>query len=350
MPNGVARSLAALGLLALSGLAAAADTLPERFADLYSAASKEGEVVFYNAYRKETNAALSAFWRENFPDVALKIVQKQTLDLIPAIEAEKAAGATRPDVVLINEKSVADDWVKRDFLEPYEVKEFHGIEPEFKQASGAYYVPTVFLLTAAYNTETYPDASALPKKLADFADPKWKDQLTFSDPKVAASNLTFLIAFLDTKKTDWETLAKLAAQNILFNRGNAESVRILASGERTLSPMTSSQNVVTAKEQGQPIDFYVLDEGAVVVEQQSAIFKGGPHPAAAKLLQEVLVSPEGQTLVAKAGSYWPTSEKATPPDRLPKLEDLKPLYADVEIGGDEAKQVLAKFGEVFGRK
>lgn len=66
-----------------------------------------------------------------------------------------------------------------------------------------------------------------------------------------------------------------------------------------------------------------------------------------KLLQEVPTSPEGQTLVAKAGSYWPTREQVTPPDKLPKLQ--KPFYADVEIGGEAAKQTPAKFNEVFGR-
>ncbi|MFD2836860.1 hypothetical protein ACFS3C_10650 [Azotobacter vinelandii] len=84
------RSFALLGALLAAALPAAqAEPLKQRFAELHAAAQKEGQVVFYNAYRKETNQALVEFWRREFPDVALKIVQKQSLDLIPTIEAEK---------------------------------------------------------------------------------------------------------------------------------------------------------------------------------------------------------------------------------------------------------------------
>jgi len=346
----VIRSLAALlAVFALPLAGAQAETLDARFVDLYAAAKKEKQVVFYNAYRVETNRALAQFWEKTFPDVQLKIVQKQSLDLIPTVEAEKAAGKTPGDVVLINERFIADDWTAKGWLEPHKVRDFDKIDPTYKESSGAYYVPTVYLLTAAYNTQAFPDKSVLPKNLKGFTDAKWKDKLLFGDPRVAASNQTFFLALLKNKALDWDTLGQLAKQNLLFTRGNADSARLIATGERTLSPMVSSQNVVSAREKGQPIDFYVLDEGAILVEQEVGIFKGGPHPNAAKLLLEVLNSVEGEELVAGAGAYWPTHPQAEAPGHLPKLADLHPVSTDVRIGSPESKEFLERFAEVFDR-
>ena len=338
---------AALGLGVLSP--AHADSLDQRFADLYTAAKQEKQVVFYNTYRKDTNQQFSAFWQKNFPDVRLKIVQKQSLDLIPTIESEKAAGKTLADVVQINERFVADQWNKKGYITPYKVRDFDKIDKQYKDPDGAWYTPCVNLLTAAYNTRAFPDPSVLPKSLKDFSDAKWKGKMLLGDPTVAASNQTFFLALLENKALNWDILGQWAKQDILFTRGNADSARLIATGERTLSPMVSSQNVITAREKGQPINFYVLDEGSVLVTQQVEIFKDGAHPNAAKLLQEVLNSPEGEQVLASAGAYWPTHPDAVAPEHLPALATLKPVNIDVEIGSPESQAFLARFKQVFNR-
>ncbi|EWY38595.1 hypothetical protein N825_12350 [Skermanella stibiiresistens SB22] len=333
-----------------ASLSALADTLPERFGDLYEAARKEGQVVFYTSYRQETSTALLDYWSKNFPGVKLNIVQKQTLDLISTIEAEKAAGRTNPDLVFINQRSILEDWVQRGFITPYKVRDFDQIPERFKQKDGNYYVVSAFILSAAYNPKVFPDPSVLPRRITDFLDPKWKGRLVFSDPKSASSQLTWFQALLSKGVIDWDTIAGLAKQDMLFTRGNAESVRLLVAGERDLSPLISSQNVLSARERGQSIKLYVLDEGAVVQETFISIFKGGPNPEAAKLLTAVLNSPEGQELTAASGAYWPTHPSASPPAGLPRLQDIKTIWHDEDVGGEASVKFLDQFDEVFDRE
>jgi iron(III) transport system substrate-binding protein len=344
------RGAAAALALAAAPAMAVADTLPERFADLYEAARKDGQVVFYTSYRQETSTALLEYWSKNFPGVKLNIVQKQTLDLIPTIEAEKAAGRTNPDLVFINQRFILEDWIGRGYIEPYKVRDFDQIPDRFKEKDGNYYVVSAFILSAAYNPKVFPDPSVLPKKISDFLDPKWKGRLVFSDPKSASSQLTWFQALLSKGVIDWDTIADLAKQDLLLTRGNAESVRLLVAGERDLSPLISSQNVLSARERGQNIDLYVLDEGAVVQETFIATFKGGPNPSAAKLLTAVLNSPEGQELTASSGAYWPTHPDASPPKGLPKLQDIKTIWHDEPVGGEESVKFLERFDEVFDRE
>lgn len=336
-----------LGALAVSG--ARAEPLDQRFAAQYAAARPEKEVVFYNTFRQDTNRQLQNYWQQNFPDIALKIVQKQSLDLISTIESEKAAGKTLADVVMINEPFVATEWKKKGYYAPYKVSNFDSIPPQYKDADGAWYTTAVSLLTAAYNTQAFPDKSQLPTNLPAFADPKWKGKLLLGDPKVAASNQAFFLALLNNGKLKWDTLDALSRQDILFTRGNADSARLIATGERVLSPMVSSQNVITAREKGQPIDFYVLDEGAITVTQPVGAFAHSPHPNAGKLLLDVLTSVEGQELVAQAGAYWPTHPDARAPGHLPKLDTLKPESGDVDIGGENSTAFLTRFSKTFNR-
>ncbi|MBD8555012.1 extracellular solute-binding protein [Rhizobium sp. CFBP 8762] len=329
---------------------ARADTLPERFADLYEHAKKEGQVVFYTSYRQETSTAVLEFWRNTFPDVRLNIVQKQTLDLIPTIEAEKAAGRTNPDVTFISQRFILNTWRDKGWLTAYKVRDFEKISGNFREDSGYFTAVAASLLSAAYNPKVFPDPSVLPKKITDFLDPKWKGRIVFSDPRTAASQLTWFQTLLAHKIIDWDTIKGLGQQDFLFTRGNAESVRLLVAGERDLSPLISSQNVITARERGQSIQSYILDEGVVANENYLAIFENGPNPAAAKLLLEVLSSAEGQAVVANAGSYIPTHPDTPIPGGLPRLSDLKIIVADQDIGGEASQKFLEQFDDAFNRQ
>jgi iron(III) transport system substrate-binding protein len=129
-------------------------------------------------------------------------------------------------------------------------------------------------LPAAYNTNVFKDKAQLPQSLRDFLDPKWKGKLVLADPEVAGNTLTFLMTMLATGGLDWSMLAPLAKQDVLFVRSNPDSIRMVASGERALAPMISSFHIMTARMKGQPIDYYVLSEGCVVVICVEAVRNG----------------------------------------------------------------------------
>jgi hypothetical protein len=68
------------------------DGLQKKFADLYQAAVKEGEVIYYTDGRQDEAQRLSEYWKANFPGVNLRIVPKSSPALIAQIETERAAG------------------------------------------------------------------------------------------------------------------------------------------------------------------------------------------------------------------------------------------------------------------
>ncbi|HTH96475.1 MAG TPA: extracellular solute-binding protein [Stellaceae bacterium] len=347
----LASAVSGTAALGLPLAARAAGGLPERFADLYKAAAKEGSVIFYTDGRQETAQRISAFWKQVFPDVQLLITPLGSPALIAQVETEYAAGQHRVDVTHMSQAYVAKLWKQKGFYEPYKATTFNDFAPDYADADGAYYSPELYLLPAAFNTNAFPDRSALPKSLADFLDPKWKGKIVMPDPTTSGNTLTFLQTLLAKNYIDWDYLTKLATQNVLFVRGNPDVIRMLASGERTLSPLLSTFNLEPAKHKGQPIDSFVLKEGSIVVLSSMGIMAKAPHPNAAKLLVEALLSPEGQNVLTEYGAFWPANSTVKLKPGAPTIASFHPIQQPPATLDDQKKTdaFLAKFKQVFHR-
>jgi iron(III) transport system substrate-binding protein len=341
------------GLLAMAldlwTLPASADDLATRFANLYQAAQKEGKVTYYNEGREEENSAVAAFWKKTFPKVKLLITAKQTMALIPTIEAERATGHGKADVVTITEPFITAQWKAKGYYQPYKVSQFAKLTPEYTDADGTQYVNGIYLLMAAYNTKAFPGGKGLPKSYADFLDPRWKGKIVLADPKTAGSDLIYFDSLLQLGRLDWPAIGKLVPQDVLFVRGNAEATDLLAAGERTVSPIVSTQNITNARNKGQPVNFYPIKEGSIEIRRTTGIFAAAPDPNAAKLLLEVLTDPEVEGLIAQAGAYWPTNPDAPLPAGLPKLSTLNPVKYDLVTDDAKSAAFIKQFGSLFGR-
>ncbi|HEV3372241.1 MAG TPA: extracellular solute-binding protein [Xanthobacteraceae bacterium] len=324
-------------------------SIQKQFSDLYQAALKEGEAIFYTDGRQDEAQRLSDYWKTNFPGVALRIVPKSSPAVIAQIETERAAGQHRVDVSHMSQPYVAALWKQKGFYQPYRTQSFERLRPDNADPDGAFYTPDVYVLPAAFNTSAFKDKALLPRSFKDFLDPKWKGRLVLGDPDVSGNTLTFLMTMLSTGRLDWSMLEGLAKQDILFVRSNPDAVRMVASGERVLSPMISSFNIMTARLKGQPIDYYVLDEGSVVVQSMLGLMRDAPHPNAAKLLIEVMTSPQAESALSEGGVFWPAHPDAPPPGMLPRLAELHPIAAPPPSPAD-VQEFLKRFKAVFGRQ
>jgi iron(III) transport system substrate-binding protein len=339
---------------ALSGQPAVAQgtAIQQKFSKLYQAALKEGEIILYTDGRQDEAQRLRDYWKANFPGVNLRIVPKSSPALIAQIETERAVGQHRVDVSHMSQPYVAALWKQKEFYQSYRTASFERLRPDYADADGAFYTPDVYTLPAAYNTNMFKDKAQLPQGLKDFLDPKWKGKLVLADPEVSGNTLTFLMTMLATGGLDWSTLEGLAKQDILFVRSNPDSVRMVASGERALAPMISSFNIMTARMKGQPIDYYVLREGSVVVRSLLGIMSDAPHPNAARLLVEVMTSPQAESALSEGGVFWPAHPDAPPVTALPKLADLHPIASLPPSPADAANvhEFLKTFKAAFGRQ
>jgi len=137
----------------------------------------------------------------------------------------------------------------------------------------------------------------LPKTLAGFTDPKWKGKLG-----IEAGDAEWM-ATLFTKWGEKEAMAffrKLSEMRPEVRKGHVLLAQLVAAGEIPVGLTIYSANAETLKRKGAPIDWAPIE--AVARPQGLGISRNAPHPAAALLYADfVLSAEEGQKLYESMG-------------------------------------------------
>lgn len=137
----------------------------------------------------------------------------------------------------------------------------------------------------------------LPKTLAGFTDPKWKGKLG-----IEAGDAEWM-ATLFKKWGEKDAMAffrKLSDMRPEVRKGHVLLAQLVAAGEIPVGLTIYSANAETLKRKGAPIDWVPIE--AVARPQGLGIARNAPHPAAALLYADfVLSAEEGQKLYESMG-------------------------------------------------
>jgi iron(III) transport system substrate-binding protein len=194
-----------------------------------------------------------------------------------------------------------------------------------------------FVFVQAYNTQKVAK-DELPRSYQDLLSPRWKGRLAIesSDHEWVTSVIKDLGEAHGTR-----LFSDLVRGNGLSARtGHPLLTNLTASGEVPLALTVYQYSVEQAKKKGSPIDWFVI-EPAVTIADGIAVAKKAPHPHAALLFYDYMLSPEAQRIIARIG-YVPTSTQAESPLRNVKLKVL-----DAGTLLDEQEKSMARFEAIL---
>ena len=189
----------------------------------------------------------------------------------------------------------------------------------------------------AYNTQSV-DAATI-KSYWDILDPKWKGKIVSFDPMHGAAGTTMRFIYYNPK-LGREFLKRLFTEtDVTISRDSRQMGDWLAGGRYAFAVLNgiSRMDLGKARDQGLPVFWFGpkdLDEGAAITAASGgvALFNQAPHPNAARVAVNWLLSREGQIAYQKI-----FSSKEEGPDSLridiPK-EDVPPLSRRVD-GSEE---------------
>ena len=273
----------------------------DRAQRLISQAKKEGTVTLYSTMTLEDARPLVEAFEKKY-GVKVEMWRGLNQKLVQRAVAEARAGKHTVDVFEGSGHGM-EILHREGLLEKFYSPAFADIPPEAFPRHG-YYAPDNFLfLVMGWNTRLVKPED-VPKTYEDLLQPKWSGKFG-----IEASNIVWFAAVAKAmgEEKGLAYFQKLAAMKPQMRSGHTLMTELVAAGDIAIALTLYNQAVDKMKEKGAPIDWKPLPP-AFGRADGIGVAKRAPHPHAALLFADFVLSPEGQ-LIIKAASRVPVNRK-----------------------------------------
>lgn len=305
---------------------------------LIEGAKKERELTLYTSMTVDQAQKLNNAFTAKYPFLQINMFRAVGERLLTKIMTEAQAGRFEFDVVQSAETQ-AYFLKKRNLLARYQSPEVRHLQKGFADAEGywaaIYMMPNVI----AYNTRMVKRAE-VPVSDEDLLNPKWRGKIGMDGTK--PEWFSWKLKRMGQEK-GLVYMKKLGAQDFRLYSGLTIITGLLAAGEFPLVLNTYIHNAEDAKRKGAPVD-WVAQEPVFTKFQPIGVGAKAPHPNAAKLFVDFMLSDEGQKIITSFGRV-PTRRGV--PTTVPGLEKLN-FVIDEFNAGDDFNKSYEQFRNVFG--
>ena len=347
-----------MALLALAGIdrTASAATVEEialmnradRQKMLLEGAKKEGKISWYTTLIVDqvVRPVKEAFEKE-YPFLQVEFFRGNAERLVQKMFAEYQA--KRYDVDIID-GTVSPTMVRRaNLLQRFYSPVLADYTAELKDSQGYWGSTNLYFFATGYNTRMVKP-NEVPKTYEDLLNPRWKGQMMWSTSRGSGAPI-MIGTILNTMgpEAGKAYLQKLKAQNIAKSTAsNRQILDLTIAGEYPLSLHIFNHHAYISKSAGAPVDWQPHEPVTATI-QTIALAKNTPHPHAAMLLLDFVMSEKGQK-VFQQSNYLPAHPKVPA-----KQADLKPgggrfkraYYIDPDVQYDKGNEWVEYFNNVF---
>lgn len=270
-----------------------------RAAALEKEARKEGEMVWYAAMAGDRAGEMIRAFESRHPFVKVAFQPGGAGRQLEQLLLEHRAKKPRADVINTRRSYVAvmaKAGAVARYRTPLRASLREGFSDKEGFVNGIYAQPRVFL----YNTRMVARDKA-PQSLDDLLDPRWKDRLGMDTTDY--DWLASLIDYYGRGRT-MEFMGRLVRQQINLRRGPTLLGQLALAGEFPVVVDAFPEEVMQLKNAGAPVDM-VFSEPFVPVKTPTtiSIASGAPHPHAAALFVDFMLSKQGQDIMTAQGRW-----------------------------------------------
>src|SRR5919198_703749 len=312
---------------------------------LIEAAKKEGSVVWYTSVDLAVAEKIAGAFQAKYPGIAPRVERAGAERLFQRIAQEISSGIQAVDVVQSSDAAHFISWKRQDLLAPYvpeDVAKYY--PPEHRDPDGMFATWRSWLCVMGYNTQLVKPAEA-PRSFADLLDPKWTGKIVKAHPGYSGTIMT--ATFQLQRDLGWGYFEKLARQQIMQVQSSTDPPKKLALGERAVMADGNEYNMFQLKERGDPVEIVYPSEGTPLIVGPNGVFKGAPHPNAARLFQSFCFTPAAQQLIIDVGglrSIHPHTKEKLGRRPFAEIKKMKDDPVAVEKYADEIKR---RYTEIF---
>lgn len=301
-------------------------------------AKAEGRVVWYSGSNLRMAQAVSKAFEKKYPFVTVDLIRSSDERMLNRITTEKQAGKALFDVV---NSQILPMMYRLNVIVPYAPPGARELEGKYKDPDGYWAGLHINHFVLAYNTRLVAKEE-VPKDWGDLLDPRWKGRIGM-DPE----EFDWLGAMMDYlgEENARKLMSGLARQEIRWHKGHTQVTQLMAAGEFAAA-LSFGHRVEAMKKSGAPIEWVRTTRPIVVSVSKVALSATPPHPNAARLLVDFLISKEGQTEVYKNGNTpaYPGVLPKDSPLSSARLE-VHPISPKITL---ELNRYVVEFDRFFG--
>src|SRR5712692_7620515 len=234
------------------------------------------------------------------------------------------------------DKRLVEGAKKERLLEDFHTPALRDIVPEaFPRGHRQYVADRFAFFVMGYNTSLVK-REELPATYGDLLQPRWAGRIT-----IEGTDVLWFAAVAKAMGEDKGVayFRKLAAMRPEIRHGHIHTAQLVASGEVPFFLTAYNNNIETLKLKGAPVEWKPL-QPAFGQAAAIGVSRYAPHPHAALLFTEFVLSKEGQEIL-KSGNRVPTSRLVDSPLNKFKYEIIDPMLALDE--GDKWDKLFSDF-------
>jgi iron(III) transport system substrate-binding protein len=264
----------------------------EKMRYLLKGAQAEGEMVYYGTLPIDEFLPLARVFNQRYRSIALHHYFSPREGILNRALTEARAGRHAVDVVQVD-LSYGYQLLNANLIQAQAIGDRSRFFEGTYDPAGAWH-SMYHLTTALIHNVNSVKAEQAPKSYDDLLAPAWKGKMLF-DPEAG-----YILAALESgwgREKAVNYLGRLAKQDLSYRRGGTLTTQVVTSGEYPIGIAINGETSAAIREKGAPLGFKVL---APVIVKPEGLFtmKNAPHPHAALLFAEWVLSEEAQSFMA----------------------------------------------------
>jgi iron(III) transport system substrate-binding protein len=326
---------------------AAALAVPARASLADEAAAKsEGTLTWYSAQvDAETSEALGRMFTQSHPGVNVGVIRTTGQVAYQRLLMDIKNHTPNCDVFSATDISHLPILKEKSELTEFKPANAGNLLPTFQSLSdpGFSYVTNANRYFLIYNKEQVKPEDA-PQSWPDLLNPKWKGRVATGHPAFSGCTGTWAVGV--RKLYGWDYFEKLAKNNPRIGRSAVDPTTMINAGE-CLVGVGTANSVYASMDKGNPIGVVHPSDGLVLCVTPSGIPAHAPHPNAARLFMEWMLSPEYARRIAQDGSE-PIITGIDPRPGMPKLSTVKVVPLTIAEIRKGIPEIIEAWRDTFG--
>jgi iron(III) transport system substrate-binding protein len=305
-------------------------------------AKAEGKVVWYTSTPIEEAQKIAELFRAQ-TGISVELFRSGGSQILSRFQQEINAGRVAVDVLTHSDPAAARAMTKKGLFVAFRPRNFEHVPDAAKAADGSFIGQRLNMMTHYLRTDKVAPADE-PKTWDDLTAPKYKGKLAMADPSF--TSLQVSVVGMMSKQRGWGFYEKLRQNDVMIVPGNQQVSDLIKRSERLIAIGALDSYAADLKAAGHPIKTLYPSDGVFVIPSPTAVVKGSPNPAAAKLFAQFMIGDEVQSLFPADGGYSARIDIVAPAGS-PDLKSLNIIAVDDDYVEREGARIKKQFNEIF---